>query len=101
MRVPSNDNCTLLEVLQLGPFADILRRHPLATPQARGFGRRQGQSRNVFQRGLDRKKTSRVDQTMPTLRYGIQRNRVRFAESSDGKTTQLGNVTHRSERNRK
>ena len=89
MGVPNSDDRTLVEVVQARPLADILQRHPLAASQPRGFGCRQGQSRDVFQRGLDRKQIPRINQIMPTLRYGIQRNRLRFAERSDRKTAQL------------
>ena len=49
-------------------------------------------------RGLKRKQIPADSQTMPTLCYGIQRNRLRFVERSDRKTTQLDNVANRSER---
>ncbi len=39
-----------------------------------------------------------VNQIMPTPCYRIQRNRLRFAERSDRKPTQLDNVANRSER---
>ena len=97
MRMPSSDNRALAEVLQVCPLACILRRHPLAAPQPRSLGRRQGQRRHVIQRGLDRKQIPRINQTMPTLRYGSQRNRLRFGERSDRKPTQLGDVANRSE----
>ena len=94
LRVPNRDNRTLVEAIQAGPHTDFLRRYPLATSQSDSFSRRQGQGREVVQRSLERKQIPRSNQTMPTLRHGIQRNRLRFAERSDRKTTQLGNVAN-------
>src|SRR6516164_5815218 len=70
--VPSADNRTLVEPVQMRPYANIVRRHPLPATQTSGFGCCQGQSRDVVQRGLDGKQIFRSSQTMPTLDYGIQ-----------------------------
>src|SRR6516225_196733 len=70
--VPSADDRTLIEPVQMRPYANIVRRHPLPATQTSGFGRCQGQSRDVVQRGLDGKQIFRSSQTMPTLDYGIQ-----------------------------
>src|SRR6516162_343205 len=95
--VPDANDRTLVESIQMRPCANIVRRHPLPATQSSSFGCGQGQSRDVVQRGLDWKQILRSSQTMHTLDYGIQRNRLRFGESSDRETPQLGDVAERSE----
>src|SRR5579883_1500743 len=64
------------------------RRHGLAATQAEGFGFRQGQGRDVVQRGLDRKKVLGSGRTMPQGGQFIQGNRLLEAEATDRKPAQ-------------
>src|SRR6516225_4993138 len=53
--VASTNDGTILEAIETIPSAVIARGHALPAAQSRSFCRRQGQSRDVVQRSLDRK----------------------------------------------
>src|ERR1700694_3393318 len=78
--VPSTDHRTLVEPVEIGPFAGIARSYPLPATQSSSFGFRQGHRRDVVQRGLDRKQTPGVSRDMPPFGYEIQWDGLVFGE---------------------
>ena len=81
------------EVAYAFPIGAGQHRYRLATSQTIRLGFRQGQGRDVVQRGLDRKHGSRIGGTMPEGLQRLQGNRIGLAEGSDGAPAQGHHVS--------
>src|SRR6185312_16352812 len=82
------NHCAVAELIDARLIGGAQQRHGLTATQAEGFDFRQGQSRDVVQRGLDRKKMLGSGGTMPQGGQFIQGNRAFQAETPDGKPAQ-------------